>query len=102
MKLSRLASTTERHSRAAVERSRAMAEQDVRRVEVAEGVEGDRQRSIQQEMAEADPNASGQSKQMLRDAQEVALKLVGLQGNLDDLVKSPSLPPGFSIIDEHV
>jgi hypothetical protein len=59
MKLNRLDSTTQPLSREAVARARHVAGEQVRRVEAPEGVEGDRQRSLQQELAEFDPRAIG-------------------------------------------
>lgn len=59
MKLSRLSSTTQRPTQESIERVRHVDEERIRRVEVMEGVEGDRQRSLQQEMAEIQPAALG-------------------------------------------
>ena len=52
MKMTHLASTTQRPSTEGVERARQSATSQVRRVESAEGMSGDRERSLQQEMAE--------------------------------------------------
>ena len=53
MKLDRLASTTQRLSRESIERARHVAGERIRRVDALEGVEGDRQRSLQQEMGKS-------------------------------------------------
>ena len=104
MKLNRLESTTEHHSRAAAERSLNAADQDVRRVETMEGVEGDRQRSFQQELAAAAtggrPVTADESKEALRDARQVAAQMVELHDSASLLVKPEALPAGFKLIDE--
>ena len=53
MKLTRLSSTTQRTTRESSERVRPVDNEQVRRVEVMDGIEGDRQRTLQQEIAEA-------------------------------------------------
>ena len=65
MKLPSLASTTQHPTRESVERVRH-ADEQVRRVELMEGVEGDRQRSLQQELAEIEPPPSPRSKDRSR------------------------------------
>ncbi|WP_371324243.1 hypothetical protein VX159_01620 [Dechloromonas sp. ZY10] len=76
MKLERLASTTETLSREARERARNAA--SAPRVEAMEGVEGDRQRSLRQELDSVEALAvgefSGQSRQ-LEQARQVADQL---------------------------
>ena len=91
MKLHRLSSTTQRISQESVDRVRQAAGEGVRRVEMMEGIEGDRQRSLRQELAEIDPNAIGEfngSEQLLQEAREVASKLAELGDSVDDLLKS--------------
>ena len=91
MKLHRLSSTTQRISQESVDRVRQAAGEGVRRVEMLEGIEGDRQRSLRQELAEIDPNAIGEfngGEQLLQEACEVASKLSQLGDSVDDLLKS--------------
>ena len=59
MKLSRLESTTQSHSRDSVERAEQAGAQQIRRVEALEGIEGDKERSLQQERAEVEALAIG-------------------------------------------
>lgn len=105
MKLSRLASTTQSHSQDAIERARHVAGESVRRVEALEGVEGDRQRSLQQEIADFDPRAIGSfegEERMLQDARQVAAELALLGGNASGLVKLPAFSLPCSRIDDEV
>ena len=81
MKLDRLASTTQRLSQESLARARYVAGERIRRVEALEGVEGDRQRSVQQEMAEIEPGAISAFKggeQILQDARGLALQVAAL------------------------
>lgn len=76
MKLERLASTTETLSREARERARAVVPE--LRVEAMEGVEGDRQRSLRQELDSVEPLAIGEfagQTQQLESARRVADQL---------------------------
>lgn len=76
MKLERLASTTETLSSEARERARVAAPEP--RVEAMEGVEGDRQRSLRQELDSVEQLAIGQFSgpaQQLASAREVAEQL---------------------------
>jgi hypothetical protein len=94
MKLNRLASTTQQHSQDAIERARHVAGERVRRVDALEGVEGDRQRSLQQEIAEFDARAIGPfagDEHMLQGARQVAAKLTLLGPNLKGLLKLQAL-----------
>ena len=105
MKLSRLESTTQRHSQDAIERARHVAGESVRRVEALEGAEGDRQRSLQQELADFDPRAIGsfeRDERMLQDARQVAAELALLGSNVNGLVKLPALGLPCSRIDDKV
>lgn len=89
MKLDRLASTTARLSAEAAERGRQVAADGIRRVEMAEGVEGDRERSLQQELAAADPRAVGEFQgddRRLRDAKEIAAQVAGLGEQASELL----------------
>ena len=71
MKLPSLASTTQRPTRESVERVHQVAHERIRRVESMEGIEGDRQRSLRQELDEIEPAAmatfEGQA-EILREA----------------------------------
>ena len=103
MKLNRLESTTQHHSQDAIERGRHVADESVRRVEALEGIEGDRQRSLQQEIAEFDPRAIGPfqgSEHMLEDARQVAAELTLLGPNRSGLVKLQGLSLPCSRIDD--
>jgi hypothetical protein len=94
MKLHRLASTTQRPTQESIEHVRHADDERVRRVESLEGVEGDRQRSLRQELDEIAPGAiasfAGQE-QVLREASEVAAQLVALGSAADDLIKPGEL-----------
>lgn len=103
MKLSRLASTTQRHSQDAIERLRQVAGESVRRVEALEGAEGDRQRSLQQELADFDPRAIGSfvgGEHRLQDARQLAAALTLLGSNCRGLIKLPALRRHCSRIDD--
>lgn len=81
MKMSRLASTTQKATPEAVERSALAQAGGVRRVEPMEGVANDRERSNQQDMAEVDPRANGPYQGQERRQQEagmVASRLVDM------------------------
>lgn len=103
MKLSRLESTTQSHSPEAVERGRRQAAVRVRRVEAMEGAEGDRQRSLQQEIAEVDPRVLGPfagAEQVLEDARQVAAELTLLGTNASGLLKLRALSIPAERIDD--
>lgn len=105
MKLNRLDSTTQRYSRESVERVRHVAEEQVRRIEASEGLEGDRQRSLQQELAEVDPKSLGPfmgREQVLQDARQVAAELALLGHNAESLIKTVALPASGLGIDDSV
>jgi len=90
MKLNRLESTTQKPSSQPVERPRPVAGEPARRVEALEGVEADRQRSLQQELAEFDPRAVGPfdgGERIMQDAREVAAQLVSLGEAVDTMIK---------------
>ena len=104
MKLPSLVSTTQRPTRESVERVRH-ADERVRRVELMEGVEGDRQRSLQQEIDEIEAAAiapfEGQA-QIQREASEAAAQLLALGAAADNLIKSDALPKVLPAVDESV
>lgn len=99
MKSSRLLSTTDRYARPALERSPDVGELDVRRVEALNAIEGDRQRSLRQEMREADPRGKGMPASP-RDVHEVVEQLAGLPPEKRALLTRPALPDGFYVVDE--
>ena len=103
MKLNRLDSSSQHHSQTALERVRHTASDDVRRVEAMEGVDSDRQRSLQQEIAEVDPRALGAfcgSAHVLQDAREVAAQLTLLGGNAQGLLQLQALSLRYPRIDD--
>lgn len=105
MKLSRLESTTQHHSPDAIERARQVAGESVRRVAALEGVEGDRQRSLQQELAEFDTRAIASfegGEHVLQDARQVAAELTLLGAKCSGLVKLQALSLPCSRIDDKV
>ena len=95
MKLPSLASTTQRPTRESVERVHQVAHERIRRVESMEGIEGDRQRSLRQELDEIEPAAmatfEGQA-EILREASSEAAQLLTLGAAADDLIKADDLP----------
>lgn len=105
MKLDRLSSTTQPISSESRERARHVANETVLRVGAMEGVEGDRQRSLQQELADFDPRAVGVfagGELIMANAHELALQLSLLGQAANTLVKAHEthfLPP---VIDAKV
>lgn len=95
MKLPSLASTTQRPTRDAVERIPRLTRERIRRVESMEGIEGDRQRSVRQELDEVEPAAlapcPGQA-EIRREAGSVAAQVRALGAAADDLIKADDLP----------
>ena len=90
MKLSRLESTTQQHSPEAVERASHAQAQQIRRVEAMEGVVADRQRSLQQELADIDPRAQGPfagGERILEDTRQLAAQLSELGSESNRLIK---------------
>lgn len=103
MKLNRLESTTQRLSQESRERARHVASGQVRRVESLEGIEGDRQRSLQQEMAEIEAGAIGDfagSERLLQDARAMATELAALGPAVDELIKGEALGAATGHIDD--
>ncbi|MFZ2269375.1 MAG: hypothetical protein WAV95_17520 [Azonexus sp.] len=103
MKLNRLESTTRKHSSQAVERLPQGAAEQVRRVEAAEGVEADRQRSLQQELAEFDPRAVGPfegGERLLQEAREVAAQLTLLGAAADAMLNLGPAARAFCQVDD--
>jgi hypothetical protein len=68
-----------------------------------EGIEGDRQRSLQQELAEIQPAAlapfEGQA-QVFREASEAAAQLLALGAGVEDLIKADALPRLLPGVDD--
>ena len=94
MKLTRLSSTTQRPTQESIERVRLADDERIRRVEVMEGVEGDRQRTLQQELAEIEAAAVGDfhgEEKVLQEARDVAAQLLDLDVGTDSLIK-PGVP----------
>ena len=105
MKLNRLALTTQRPSQDAIERVRQRPDEQIRRVEALEGVEGDRQRSLQQEIAEIEPGAIGPfngGEQVMQGAREVAAQLAELGSAVDALIKPAPGVTAIHVVDHKV
>jgi hypothetical protein len=103
MKLNRLESTTQRCSAEAIARGSRLAAQAVRRVEALEGLEGDRQRSLQQELAEFDGRAIGAFEgeaQVLQGARQIAAQLILRGGKLTGLIRLQALSQPCARIDD--
>ncbi|NTV68941.1 MAG: hypothetical protein HGA71_02225 [Azonexaceae bacterium] len=95
MKLNRLSSTTQRPTRESSERVRPVDNEQIRRVEVMEGIEGDRQRSLLQEIAEVDPSAVGDfhgQERVLQGARDVAAQLLEMEAAGTDSLIKPGVP----------
>lgn len=105
MKLNRLESTTQHTTPEAAERAQQASAQSIRRVEALEGVEGDRQRSVQQELAAFDVRAIGPfegEEKVLNNARKVAAQISSLGTNLEGLVKLQALSQRYKRIDDSV
>ena len=90
MKLIRLLTTTQHPTRQLSERVRPVDDERIRRVEVMEGVEGDRQRTLMQEIAEIDPGAIGSfhgEERMQQVERDVAAQLLEMDVGTDSLIK---------------
>ncbi len=102
MKLDRLTSTTQHLSQNAREHARHVAAESIAQVGAIEGIEGDRQRSLQQEIAEFDQRALGPfagAGQIQAAAHEIAVQLVTLSGNAHSLVKTVGVDPLRQSVD---
>ena len=94
MKLTRLSGTTQRLSQESVVRLHQAEMAGVRRVEALEGIEGDRQRTLQQELAEIEPAAIAAfqgDEHILEDARRLAAEVAALGPAADELIKPPAL-----------
>lgn len=105
MKLDRLSSTTQSISPESRERARHVADETVLRVGAMEGIEGDRQRSLQQELADFDPRAVGGfdgGELIMANAQELAQQLSLLGDAANALVKTSGSHISYHGIDAKV
>lgn len=103
MKLKRLDSTTQYRSPESVERARRLRAVEVRRVESAEGLDGERQRSLQQEVADFAANPPGPFKggqRILQDAQELAAELTARGADSLSLIKLAPAASSFCGVDD--
>ncbi len=103
MKLTRLSSTTQRPSQESIDRQRQGEAVRVRRVDLLEGVDGDRQRTLQQELAEIEPAAIAAflgGEQILEDARRLAAEVAALGPAADELIKPAALARQLSGVDE--
>lgn len=93
MKLTHLASTTQRPSAEVVERARQSGSGQVRRVEAAEGISGDRERSLQQEMAEVPPELTADfaGGELIREEAHALAERLTLEGMPASLLKTDVL-----------
>jgi len=90
MKLTRLSSTTQRPTRESSERVRPVNDERIRRVEVMEGIEGDRQRTLMQEIAEINPRSVGGfhgEERVQKWARDVAAQLLEMDIDTNSLIK---------------
>ena len=103
MKLTQLGNTTQRPVTAGSVRPHPADGERVRRVEALDASESDRQRSLQQEMAEIEAEAiadfAGGDK-ILQDARAVAEQLAALGAAADELIKPAALPVGLRGVDD--
>lgn len=119
MKLERLTSTSPTLTREAAQRARSVADESHWHVGPAEGVEADRQRSLQQELAlaetarrspgrpddgrhdfPADDDSAGAATQARETAEQVAEQLTALGDRADALLRADlPLLPSLSIDD---
>jgi hypothetical protein len=105
MKLKRLDSTTQYRSPESVERARRSSAVEVRRVESAEGLDGERQRSLQQEVADFPANIPDHfegGQRILLDVQALAAELVARGADSHSLIKLASAASSFYQLDDKV
>ena len=103
MKLDRLASTTQRLSPESSERARQVAGERIRRVAAMDAAEGDRKRSLQQEMAVIEPGAIddfNHSAHVLQEARDLAAQVTALGAAADNLLKPVAVPTSLKGIDD--
>ncbi len=99
MKLDRLTSTTRQISHEAAERARAAAADNHRRVEAAEGIDPDRERSAQQELAAAAETSVPTEGQAQQVAKGVAAKILDLGSTATRLLKPAAGSPPPAVVD---
>ncbi|MDR0775365.1 MAG: hypothetical protein LBE81_01830 [Azonexus sp.] len=95
MTSARLISTTERYAQTASER--ALVASELRRVEAAEAIAGDRKRSLREELNEAENDVGGQARE---NAHRVATQLAELPPEAQASLTKPLPPNGFCVVDE--
>ncbi|HEX6734361.1 MAG TPA: hypothetical protein VF096_06080 [Azonexus sp.] len=95
MTSARLTSTTERYAHPALEQAPVAGE--TRRVEAAEGLAGDRQRSLREELKAAEADVGGQVRE---DVHRVAAQLAGLPPEAQAKLTKTLLPNGFCVVDD--
>jgi hypothetical protein len=103
MKLDRIASTNQRHSAESTERTAHVVSERISPVEAPGGVESDRGRSLQQELAEILPGAIGDfhgEEQVMQGARDVASQLIAMGSAADGLIKPGGLKMGIRGIDD--
>jgi hypothetical protein len=103
MKLDRLTSQSPRHSQESIEWVRPAPGERIRRIDALEGADGDRQRSLQQEMSEIEAGAIGTfngGAHVLQDAHDLALQVTALGAAADQLIKPGLLPMAAKGIDD--
>jgi hypothetical protein len=80
-----------------------VASERIRPVDALEGVNGDRQRSLQQDLGEIAPGAIGDfhgAEQVMQGARNVATQLVAMGKAADGLIKPSGLKVGIRGVDE--
>ncbi len=106
MKLDRLASTTQ--SAPAERRATGVAPPEdlrIRRVEAMQAVEGDRERSLQQEMAEIPPQTIADfdgGDKIREEARDLAAQVAALGGKADGLLRAEGVALPSAGVDESV
>jgi len=105
MKLNHLPSSTQGRPGESAERPQPAPDEKIRRVDAMSGIEGDRQRSLQQEIGVVDPRVLepfAGSEQVLQGAKAVAAQLCTLGSNAAGLVKLRALATVIPHIDDKV
>lgn len=103
MKLDRLVSSTQRPARESIERLPHAADERIRRVDALEGVEPDRQRSLQQELSEVESGAIGAFKggeRVLEEVRSLASQVAALGQDAGRLIKAAPFAATAKGIDE--
>ncbi len=95
MTSARLIPSAERYARPPGER--ALVAGEPRRVAACEAVIGDRQRSLREELSEAENDVGGKARE---NARRVAAQLAELPPEAQARLAKPLLPHGFCVVDE--